>query len=162
MVEIPEAVAVCATRVARLLDGRSVATAESCTAGLLAQAFAAVEGSGDWFRGGVVAYQRETKVALLGVEAHAPLVSIEVADQMARAVSQLLHADVTVATTGAAGPTPLDGARPGTVAIGWLVDRNSGSAMLHLHDTPEDVVERAAASALHALAAALTTGSRVR
>jgi nicotinamide-nucleotide amidase len=148
---------VTATCVAEVLDGRSVATAESCSAGVLAQAFAAVDGSSDWFRGGVVAYQRGVKVALLGVEPDAQLVSRPVAEQMARAASRLFDADVAVATTGAAGPDPLDGAPPGTVAIAWIVDGRVESTLLRCEGEPERVIERAAVELLEALAEALRT-----
>jgi nicotinamide mononucleotide (NMN) deamidase PncC len=49
------------------LDGRTVAVAESCTGGLVACALAAAPGSGTWFRGALVAYQRDVKFELLGV-----------------------------------------------------------------------------------------------
>jgi nicotinamide-nucleotide amidase len=144
-----------AAGVARHLDGRSVATAESFTAGVIAQAFAAVDGSSEWFRGGVVAYQRAVKVALLGVAPSAALVSLGVAEQMAGAVATLLHADVAVATTGAAGPEPLDGAPPGTVAIGWSIDGRVDAALLHFDGDAETVIQRAAAAAFELLAGAL-------
>src|SRR3954465_9809174 len=102
-----------AERVVAALDGRSMALAGSCTSGLRTTAFAAVEGASDWFRGGVVAYQLDTKVALLGVDAHVPIVSREMAEQMARGAAKAMAADVTLATTGAAGPSRLDGAPPG-------------------------------------------------
>lgn len=56
-----------ATAIVAWLGGRNLACAESCTAGRLSQAFAAVEGAQDWFRGGIVAYQVEVKRALLDV-----------------------------------------------------------------------------------------------
>jgi nicotinamide-nucleotide amidase len=151
-----------AERVASLLDGRTLACAESCTAGLLAQAFASVDGSGDWFRGGIVAYQRSTKVHLLSVDPTAPLVSATVAEEMARAVARDMHADVAVATTGAAGPTSLDGAPPGTVVVALLCGSYVGTQEFRYDDVePDEVVERAAADAAHALAGLLAVNAAI-
>ena len=58
-----------AAAVVAWLGARTVACAESCTAGRLSQAFAAVGGAEDWFRGGLVAYQVPVKRSLLGVTA---------------------------------------------------------------------------------------------
>jgi nicotinamide-nucleotide amidase len=151
-----------AERVGALLDGRTLACAESCTAGLLAQAFAAVEGSSDWFRGGIVAYQRATKVHLLAVDPAAPLVSATVAAQMARAVAERMHADVAIATTGAAGPAPLDGAPPGTVDVA-LVCGSYVTTQEFRYDglEPDEVVEHAAADAAHALAGLLAVNAAI-
>jgi nicotinamide-nucleotide amidase len=91
------------------LRGRAtVATAESCTGGLLADAVTDVPGSSDYFRGGVVAYSNEAKAALLGVAADAMAahgaVSAQVAQAMARGARERFGADVAVAVTGVAGP----------------------------------------------------------
>jgi PncC family amidohydrolase len=145
-----------AEHVADMLDGRSLACAESCTAGLLAQAFAAVEGSGEWFRGGIVAYQRCAKIRLLDVRADQPLVSPTVAEQMARAAVRHFDADIGIASTGAAGPDPLDGALPGTVVLGLLVNGSFRSVRrVYDEDDPKRVVERAAIDAIKSLAGML-------
>lgn len=149
-----------AERVAAWLDGRSLACAESCTAGLLAQAFASVEGSGEWFRGGIVAYQRQVKVELLGVLPHQPLVSSLVAEQMARGTARLLDATVTIATTGAAGPRPLDGAPPGTLVVGVLIEGVfSHHKFTFPADEPSGLVHRFAETALQTLALRLGPAS---
>ena len=109
------------------LDGRTVAVAESCTGGLVARALAVAPGSGEWFRGALVAYQRDVKFELLGVTP-GPVVSTRAASEMAAGVAALLHADITVAVTGAAGPDPHDGADPGTVVIAVVAD---GRATVH-------------------------------
>src|ERR1700704_1305718 len=88
-----------------LLDGRAVATAESCTGGLFAQALAQTEGSSEWFCGGIVAYQRRTKFDVLGVTP-GPVVTERTAREMAQGVAGLLGTDIAVAVTGAAGPDP--------------------------------------------------------
>jgi nicotinamide-nucleotide amidase len=114
-----------------------------------------VEGASDWFRGGVVAYQVDTKVALLGVDDDIPVVSRPMAEQMARGAAGAMHADVAVATTGAAGPTGHDGAPPGTVVLATFVDGISASVEHHYDGPPEQVVEAAAADAMVMLRDAL-------
>jgi PncC family amidohydrolase len=101
---------------ARLLlhVGATVATAESCTGGLLSGALTEVPGSSAYFLGGVISYDNKVKSGLLGVpaellEAHGA-VSAEVATSMAENVRTLLGADIGVSVTGIAGPT---GATPG-------------------------------------------------
>ncbi|MGE5619598.1 MAG: CinA family protein [Sphingomonadaceae bacterium] len=88
--------------------GLSVATAESCTGGGVADAITDVAGSSAYFLGGVVAYSNEVKERLLGVDsavlATQGAVSQPVALQMAEGVRRLLGADVAVGITGIAGP----------------------------------------------------------
>jgi nicotinamide-nucleotide amidase len=134
--------------------GRTIAVAESLTGGLLVQALARVEGSGDWLLGGVVAYHRQVKHEVLGVTAEI-VVSDAAARQMASGVRQLLGADVAIAVTGAAGPDPQDGRPPGTVFVG--VDAGDGPtvAELSLQGEPEEICARTVVEALD-LAAAST------
>lgn len=110
-----------ASAIAERLRGRTVACAESCTAGRIAEVFASVEGAADWFRGGVVAYQVAVKRSLLGVESPSVLCE-QAAAEMAVGVARLLDADVAIATTGVAGDEPEDGVEPGTVFIATYVD----------------------------------------
>ncbi len=139
---------------ARRLDGRTVACAESFTAGTLCQALASVEGSGDWFRGGVVSYQADVKHEVLGVRP-GPVVEESAAREMAAGVARLLGADAAVATTGVAGPDPQDGRPPGVVVVGWFVDGRAGAETLEVPGDPEDVISRGARAALARLSAAL-------
>ena len=76
----------------------------------------ATPGSGDWFKGGVVAYDRAVKFDLLDVTP-GPVVTSEAAAQMATAVRRLLGADIGIATTGEAGPEPEEDVPVGTVYI---------------------------------------------
>lgn len=96
--------------------GISVSTAESCTGGLVAKLITDQAGSSGYFRGGVVSYANEAKIALLGVpadllEAHGA-VSAQVARVMASEVRIRLHADVGVSVTGVSGPGGGTAAKP--------------------------------------------------
>ena len=88
--------------------GLKLATAESCTGGLLAARLTAVPGFSDTTLGGVIAYSNELKLSELGVEQSLldehGAVSAEVAEAMARGARKRLGADVSVAVTGVAGP----------------------------------------------------------
>lgn len=88
--------------------GLSLATAESCTGGLVSGRLTSVPGASDVFRGGVVAYSDELKTLLLGVPeavlAEYGAVSAETAAALARGARERLGADVALAVTGVAGP----------------------------------------------------------
>ena len=101
--------------------GRTLAVAESVTAGLVCGRVADVPGASAVLRGGLVAYATDLKADLLGVDpallAERGAVDPDVAAAMARGVRQRLGADIGVATTGVAGPAEQDGAPPGTVFV---------------------------------------------
>lgn len=140
--------------IASLLAGRTVAAAESCTAGRIAAALAAAEGAADFFRGGLVAYQVPVKQRFLGVSS-TKVLNLRTAEQMARGVAGLLHASVAVSTTGVAGGEPIDGVPVGTVFIGTAVDGVVSSLRHWFPGEPDEVCTAAARQALRDLAAAL-------
>lgn len=112
-----------AAEVLRLLtaSGRTVATAESLTGGLVAAALTDIPGSSEAFRGGFVTYATELKAQVLGVDAgmldrHGPVYG-PVAAAMADGVRERLGATIGVATTGVAGPGDADGFPAGTVHV---------------------------------------------
>jgi len=86
----------------------TLATAESCTAGLIAHRITNVPGSSDYFLGGIVAYANKTKMRLLGVSQEVldrdGAVSEETARQMAQGAQRVLDADIGLSVTGIAGP----------------------------------------------------------
>ena len=106
--------------------GRTVATAESLTGGLVCAALTDVPGASATVRGAVVAYATELKARILAVDpgllATGGAVQAEVARQMATGVCRALGADVGVATTGVAGPDPQDGRAVGTVFVAVAAD----------------------------------------
>ena len=100
--------------------GLTLAVAESLTGGLIAARLVDVPGSSAWFRGGVVSYASDVKFSVLDVP-EGPVVSAEAAAAMATGVRDLLGAYVGLATTGVAGPEPLEGQPPGTVYLAVVV-----------------------------------------
>jgi nicotinamide-nucleotide amidase len=140
--------------VADLLDGRTIATAESCTAGRIAEVLACVEKATEFLCGGVVAYQDGVKRSILGVTASSVL-SSRAAEEMASGVTRVLGADVGVSTTGVAGGEEQENTPPGTVYIGTCVDGRVASRTHHFSGTPEEVCDQARRQALVDLTAAL-------
>ncbi|HKB49895.1 MAG TPA: competence/damage-inducible protein A [Solirubrobacterales bacterium] len=96
------------SQLARLLQGRKLALAESCSGGLLAARITGLPGASAYFAGGVVAYSNEAKADLLGVDPDLiedrGAVSPEVAEAMSRGALDRFHADVAISITGIAGP----------------------------------------------------------
>ena len=108
--------------VARLTAaGQTVAVAESLTGGLVAAALTDVVGASVVVRGGVLAYATDLKAQVLGVDeallARVGAVDADVAEQMANGVRSLMGATYGLATTGVAGPDPVDGKPVGTVYV---------------------------------------------
>jgi nicotinamide-nucleotide amidase len=127
--------------------GWTFATAESVTAGLIANKAVQGESASDWLRGGVVAYATETKQRVLGVTP-GPVVNARTAEQMARGAAALTGADVVVSTTGVGGPDSEEGQPAGTVWVGVNVAGDVTTHLLHLDGDPEDVCTGAAEQAL--------------
>ena len=118
----------CARLAERLLArGWLLATAESCTGGMIAAACTNLSGSSRWFERGFVAYSNEAKTELLGVDpalvAQHGAVSEVVARAMAFGAVRHSKAQVSVSVTGVAGPTGGSREKPvGTVWFGFQVD----------------------------------------
>jgi nicotinamide-nucleotide amidase len=149
-------------KVSRLLTGRRIATAESCTAGLLAARLTERPGSSAYVAGGVVAYSNGAKTQLLGVdpaliEAHGA-VSEPVAEAMAAGALSRFEADTAVAITGIAGPGGGTEAKPvGTVCFSVrLADGATQTRTLLLPGDRSDIRERSTTVAMHMLRIALT------
>jgi nicotinamide-nucleotide amidase len=141
---------------ARALQQRGwmMATAESCTGGMMAAACTDLSGSSLWFERGFVTYSNQAKMDLLGVDAHVLQSEGAVSEAVARAMVQgaLQRAPVqaAVAVTGVAGPTGGSAAKPvGTVWFGWNIRGMVTSEVRHFAG---DRAAVRAATVQHALA----------
>ena len=119
--------------------GWMLATAESCTGGLIAAACTERSGSSNWFDRGFVTYSNEAKTAMLGVPAELIAAHGAVSEQVARAMSEgalrQSRADLSVAVTGIAGPTGGTPDKPvGTVWLSWAVRGHETRAERHRFD----------------------------
>ena len=99
----------------------TIATAESCTAGGIANRISSVPGASKYLVGGVITYATEAKEKLLGVK-HSTIedfnvVSANVALEMATGAMKLFDTDIAISITGLAGPDAVDGIEPGTIYI---------------------------------------------
>ena len=98
---------------------KTLATAESCTAGRVASVITAVPGSSNYYKGGLVCYSDEVKIQLLKVDAdiiaEKTPVCEEVVRQMVIGANELFHTDYAVAISGFAGPGGPDGGRSGVI-----------------------------------------------
>jgi nicotinamide-nucleotide amidase len=149
--------------VGRLLarQRKTLATAESCTAGLLGAEITAVAGSSEWYRGGAIVYSDDLKVSLVGVRpetiaAHGA-VSEAVARELARGASERFRADVGIGITGIAGPDGGTPAKP--VGRVHLAVCDGGESLHWRRDfvgNREAVRRRAVATALDRLRRRLT------
>ena len=113
-----------ASEVIERLQGKTLATAESLTGGMIGAALTAVPGASAVYKGGVVSYTNEIKHDVLGVEQDIldryGAVSLWTAGAMAKGVRRLLKADIAVSVTGLAGPGGDEfGHKVGTVFIGF-------------------------------------------
>lgn len=137
-------------------QGLTLGAAESCTGGLVAARLTSVPGASDVFRGGIVAYENDVKLAPLGVgketlAAHGA-VSAETAAAMAEGARSSLGADVAIAVTGIAGPGGGTPEKP--VGLVHLCAAGPGRELareLHLPGDREAIRRRATAAALHLL-----------
>ncbi len=149
MCELEESVLSLAEETGALLREKNwfLATAESCTGGLIGHLITSISGSSDYFEGGVISYSNRIKAELLGIQeevlAEHGAVSEPVAAAMARGARELLGADIAVSVTGIAGPTGGTPEKPvGTTYIGaatlgtcliehheWLSDRSTNKLL---------------------------------
>ncbi len=134
----------------------TIAVAESCTGGKLAQVLTAIPGSSAYFKGGVVTYATECKTEVLGVPENIikenTVVSGPVAEQMAARVKAMFGADYAIATTGNAGPEKGDSnAEVGTVYIGFATPNGVWSDKYDLGQPREKVIERAVMKGLETI-----------
>lgn len=139
--------------VINILEGKTLATAESCTGGGIGAALTAVPGSSAVYKGGVISYTNEVKMGILGVPGEwiekYGAVSPWVAMEMASGVRGLLHTDVAVSVTGLAGPGGDDHGHPvGTVYIAYEDKQRNGVHHYHFDGDREAVRNQTVEAAL--------------
>jgi nicotinamide-nucleotide amidase len=139
--------------------GWRLATAESCTGGLIAAACTAVAGSSDWFERGFVSYSNAAKTELLGVDAMLIAAHGAVSDAVARAMVegalQRAPVQLAVAVTGIAGPGGAVPGKPvGTVWLAWGTAQGVRAECLQLPGDRAAVRAATVAAALARLAEA--------
>jgi nicotinamide-nucleotide amidase len=156
-------------QVASLLRARgwTIATAESCTGGLLAARLTDLAGSSDYVAGGLVVYANYAKVALAGVEAalieRVGAVSVEVAEALADGARARLAADVGVGITGVAGPGGGTPDKP-VGLVCFSVAAPDGARLTRSMNLPggrADIRDRSTTVALHLVRRLLTGESAV-
>jgi nicotinamide-nucleotide amidase len=149
-------------QIAQLLTGRRIATAESCTGGLLAARLTERPGSSAYLAGGLVAYANDAKAELLGVDPALietnGAVSEPVAEAMAAGALGRFGADTAVAITGIAGPGGGTADKPvGTVCFTVaLAGGTPSTRTLLLPGNRNDIRERSTTVAMHMLRQALS------
>jgi nicotinamide-nucleotide amidase len=151
-----DALTTLATLVGQALKSRSatLAAAESCTGGGIAEAVTRISGSSEWFERGFVTYSNDAKVDMLGVDRSTltrfGAVSEETAREMAAGALSHSRATHSVSVTGIAGPTGGSPEKPvGTVCFGWAAQGAKPASETRHFDGDRDAVRRA--SVIHAL-----------
>lgn len=134
-------------------NGKTVATAESCTGGNIAHLITLVAGSSRYYKGSVVSYANEVKEKVLGVRAgdlqQYGAVSEEVVKQMAEGVKKLLKTDCAIATSGIAGPSGGSDEKPvGTVWIAVAGERDCVAEKFLFNTTRDNFIERTSNQAI--------------
>lgn len=131
---------------------KTVAVAESITAGGLAAALTEIAGASKVFLGGVIVYSDEAKIKQLGISkkliAEYTAVSEQVALEMANSVRKKFGSDYAIATTGVAGPKSAYGQKPGTVWLAITDGKSTLTIPLSLSGDRESVRNAAIESAI--------------
>ena len=130
-----------------VLKNKTLATAESCTGGKIAQVITSVAGSSAYFKGSIVSYATETKINVLGISQELidtySVVSKEVATQMALQAKKIMKTDFAIATTGNAGPSKGDANVPvGTVCIAIATPTEIIAEQFDFGQPREKVIDR--------------------
>lgn len=137
-------------------QNKTIATAESCTGGKIAQVLTSVSGASNYFRGSVVSYATDTKVSVLGVSEETinkyTVVSSQVAKEMVLGIQKLMKTDYAIATTGNAGPSKGDAdAEVGTVFLALATPSEVIVEEFNFGQPREKVIDRAVNKAFEML-----------
>ena len=141
------------SKVIYALQGKTLATAESCTGGLIGGALTGVSGSSKVYKGGIISYWSEIKERLLNVDgdalAHLGAVSAPVAEEMALGARKLLQTDLAVSVTGLAGPDGDEFGNPvGLVFLGYSDETQTISRKYQFSGDRDAVRQQAVDAAL--------------
>jgi nicotinamide-nucleotide amidase len=138
------------TVIGRLLKQykKTIATAESCTGGKIAEVLTSVAGASSYFKGSIVCYATEVKINLLGIDEtlinQHSVVSSEVVKEMALNVKKIMKTDYAIATTGNAGPSKGDSeAEIGTVFIAVATPQDVVIQEFNFGQPRDKVIDRA-------------------
>ncbi|GAA3917244.1 CinA family protein [Microbacterium invictum] len=134
----------------------TVGVIESLTSGAVASALGRGHEAAEWFRGGVVAYETETKQWVLGLVPGTDPCSPSCAAQLAANGRALLRADVCASVTGIGGPEPVDDHPAGEVHVGVSTAQGWTTRVHYFDGPPEDVVEQSVLATLSRLYDTLT------
>lgn len=131
----------------------TIATAESCTGGKIAETITSVSGASAYFKGGIVSYATAVKEKILHVSEHSiskySVVSEQVAKEMVLSVKEMMQTDVAISTTGNAGPLKGDSnAEVGTVFVGIAIHDNVFVEEFNFGQPREKVINRTVNKAL--------------
>lgn len=142
--------------------GYTLALAESCTGGMVAQAITSVAGSSAWFDRGFVTYSNQAKIEMLGVSGDTlekfGAVSEQTASEMALGALKNSHAQIVGSITGIAGPDGGSLDKPvGTVCFAWCeLGKPAGTTTKHFHGNREEIRQQSAIAMMAALIDRLT------
>ena len=133
--------------VIRMLQGKTLVTAESCTGGGIGAALTSVSGSSAVYKGGIISYTNQIKVRLLNVPEQVlrekGAVSKETAEAMASGARAVIMSDIAVSVTGLAGPGGDDFGNPvGTVFIGYCDSHTCCSRLTSYRSRDDDIITR--------------------
>lgn len=138
-------------------DQLMVATAESCTGGMVSEALTALPGSSAWFDRAFITYSNDAKIEMLGVKSATIIthgaVSAACVEEMAIGCLQQSHAQLSVAISGIAGPDGGSQSKPvGTVWIAWAGHHMSVvSRLFHFMGDRHNIREQATLAALNGM-----------
>lgn len=136
--------------------GKTLATAESCTGGKIAESLTSIAGASNFFKGSIVSYATQSKIDVLHISEELikqySVVSAQVAEAMATNVLQIFNTDYAIATTGNAGPTKGDAdAEVGTVFIAIATKSRVYSEIFNFGNHRTKVINRATNKAFEML-----------
>lgn len=139
-----------------IANGKTIATAESCTGGNIAHNITLLAGSSQYFLGGIVSYANEVKMNVLGVHKEDlekyGAVSQAVVESMATGACKAIGSDYSVATSGIAGPGGGSDEKPvGTVWMAVSDEKKTVSKLWHFDGNREEIIEKATKTAIFML-----------